>query len=243
VLVCVQKAEACGEEPGESCREDKPDAGHEDDGAEDKEAGVKVGETVTEGEKADAEKREDYAGLQRNEDAGKGCGDTLVTLEFDWDGRGLEEALAGFSVHVGEELFVAAEALDEAAVDFALQFEDAGPATIFKEGSGEPEEGSGEAEKGEEAGGHAEELSGEPGHLGTWILLPDSALESVAAASGTVGEVGEEVEVGIPGDFRVGFKEPFEFGIGAANIFLVGEEGGVVGNDLGEDGSDAEETH
>ncbi len=120
---------------------------------------------LAEDEQADAEKREDYTGLQRNQNAGKGGGNTLVALEFDWDGRGFEEALAGLGVHVGEELFVVAEALDEAAVDLALHFEDAGPAAIFKEGASEPEEGSGEAEKGEEAGWPCRGALGEPGRL------------------------------------------------------------------------------
>ena len=182
LLVWVQEAEACGEQPGESCREDKPDAGHEDDCAEDEEAGVDVGKAVTEGEEAYAEKGEDYAGLKGNEDAGKGYGDALVAFEVDRDGCGFEEALARFGVHVGEELFVGAEAFDETAMDFALEFEDAGPAAVFKEGSDEPEKDSREAEEGEEAGASADELAGELRHFAGRILLPDSALEAVAAS-------------------------------------------------------------
>jgi hypothetical protein len=243
LLVWVQEAEACGEQPGESCREDKPDAGHEDDCAEDEEAGVEVGETVTEGEEAYAEKGEDYAGLQGDEDAGEGYGDALVALEVDRNGCGLEETLAGFGVHVGEELLVAAEAFDEAAMDFALEFEDAGPSSVFKEGADEPEEDSCEAEKGEKAGASADELAGEFGHFAGRILLPHSALQAFAASPPAVREVGEEIEVGVAGDFGVGFEEPFELGIVAGNVILVGEEGGVVGDDLGEGGAHAEETH
>jgi hypothetical protein len=75
------------------------------------------------------------------------------------------------------------------------------------------------------------------------ILLPDSAFEAVAPASGAVGEVGEEIEVGIAGDFGMIFEELFELGIAAGDVVLIGEEGGIVGDDLGEGGSHAEETH
>ncbi len=163
--------------------------------------------------------------------------------KFDRDGCGFEEALAGFGVHVGEELFVGAEAFDETAMDFALEFEDAGPAAVFKEGADEPEKDSREAEEGEEAGASADELAGELRHFAGRILLPDSALEAVAASPPGIGEVGEEIEVGVAGDFGVGFEESFELGIVAGDVILVGEEGGVVGDDLGEGGAHAEETH
>jgi len=128
-------------------------------------------------------------------------------------------------------------------VDFALEFEDAGPAAVFKEGSGEPEKNSGKAEEGKESGAHTDELAGEFGHFGAGIRLPDFAFESVAAVAGTVGEVGEEIEVGIAGDFGMGFEESLEFGIVAGDVVLIGEEGGVVGDDLGEGRAHAEETH
>ena len=41
----------------------------------------------------------------------------------------------------------------------------------------------------------------------------------------------------------MGFEESFKLGIVAGDVILVGEEGWVVGDDLGEGGAHAEETH
>jgi len=63
----LHQTEARREKPGDSGREDEAESGHEDDCSEDEEAGSDFGKTDAESEDSNAKKREDKAGLQRNE--------------------------------------------------------------------------------------------------------------------------------------------------------------------------------
>ena len=240
----LHEAEACGEKPCDSGREDETESGHEDDGAEDEQAGGDLRETAAESEETDAEKCEDKAGLQRNENAGKSGRGALVAFEFDGDGSGFEEALAGFGAHVGEELFVVSEALYEAGVYFALHLEDAGPAAVFKEGASEPKGDSHEGEESEEWPDAIGDLPYDGRGLGAGTaFLPCSAQESIAATAAGVGEVGEEVEVRVADDFRMKLQEPCELGVGAADVLLIREERRIGANDVGEGWAHAKEAH
>ncbi len=240
----LHEAEACGEKPCDSGREDEAESGHEDDGAEDQQAGGDLRDTAAECQQADAEKGENQTGLQRNENARESGRNTLVSFELDRDGGGFEEALTGVGVHVGEELFIVAEALDEAGVYVALHFEDAGPAAIFKEGASEPQDDSHEGEESEEGPDAIGDLPYDGRGLGAGpALFPCSAYELLAAAAAGVGEVGEEIEVGVAHDFRMTLEELCEFRIGAANVLLIREERRIGAYDIGEGWAHAEKVH
>lgn len=168
----------------------------------------------------------------------------MIAFKLDRDGSGFEEALAGVGAHIGEELLVVAEALDEAGVDLALHLEDAGPATIFKEGSSEPEENSHEYDERGHRGKGLYELSYDwRGFLAGAAFIPGSAEESLAATAAGVGEVGEEIKVGVADDFRMILQKSCELGVGAADVLQVGEKGRVGADDVGERGAHPEEMH
>ena len=90
------------------------------------------GAGVAQQQEADAEQDQHDADLEGRENAGHGIGYALARLEVHGNGRGFKEALACFGFHVGGELLVGTELVDEAPVDFALQLEDAAPAAVFK---------------------------------------------------------------------------------------------------------------
>lgn len=71
-------------------------------------------------------------------------------------------------------------------------------------------------------------------------LRPDDALELFVGAAVVMFHAGKEIEVGIAGDLGVGGQKRRELGIIAADVFLIGEQGGVVGDDCGEGGAEAE---
>ena len=73
------------------------------------------------------------------------------------------------------------------------------------------------------------------------LIHPGFAHQLFAASSWPRGEVGEEVEFGVSNDLGMKLQELFEFGIVAGDVVLVGEQGGVAGDDLGEGGAHAEE--
>ena len=50
----------------------------------------------------------------------------------------------------------------------------------------------------------------------------------------------KEVEIGVAGYLRVGGQECGELGIVVAHVFLIGEQGGIVGDNGGEGGAETE---
>ena len=149
------EAETRRKHPGDSCGNDKSKTGHEGDGSEDEHGDFHVRAGVTEQEQANTEENQHDTDLQRGEDAGDGVGDGLLGLDAGGDGRGFKEALAGLRFHVLGELLSGAELVDEAAVDFALELEDAAPAAVFKELAEAPDEG---AEDTDQDSGNGERL-------------------------------------------------------------------------------------
>ena len=233
-----------GDAPRDDGRDDKPETGHQGNHAKDEQGIGCVGDSVLEGEQADAEEREYDADLQRPQDAADASGETLIALEVDGDGCGFEEALAGFGLHVVKEFLVAGEALDEAGVDVALQAEDATPAAILEQHVDEPEEGSSDADEGECAHEVAHVLTADillRLKIAARLIAVDAAVEAFDAPAALLGEVGEEIEVGVARDFGVLAEKLGELWIGAGDVVLVGEEGGVGFDDLGEGGAHADE--
>src|SRR6266567_6082586 len=152
------EAEAAGQGPCHAGGEDEPDAGHEDEDAEDAHGDFEVGTGVAEEQEADAEQDEHRADLDRVEDAGDGVWHALAGVDGERDGGGFEEALAGFGLHVGGELLAGAEFVNEAGVDLALQLEDAAPAAVVDEEADGPDGGAEEGGEGQQGGRVAEEL-------------------------------------------------------------------------------------
>jgi hypothetical protein len=192
-------------------------------------------------EQAKTEENEHDADLERGEDAGDGVGDALLGLDAGGDGRGFKEALAGFGLHVLGEFLGGAELVNEAAVDFALELEDAAPAAVFKELAEEPNNSAEETGEGEEGHEGLGDVFGGVALPGLDKLGPDGAFEFFVGAAVFVVHAGEEVEVGIADDFRVGGEKRRELGILLAHVFLIGEQGGVVRDDGGDGGTETEQ--
>ena len=82
-----------------------------------------------------AEEHEDDSDLQWEQDlVDDAPGMRWLCSSSTEHGSGFEEeaAFAGFGAHVGEELFIAAELVDQAAVDLGLHAEDVGPNGDFR---------------------------------------------------------------------------------------------------------------
>ena len=190
---------------------------------------------------AGAEQRHDDADLKRCEDAGYGVGDALVRLNADGDRGCLKEALAGFSAHVKGELLIGAELVNEAAVDFALELEDPVPAAVFEELPDQPGEGgekAGESQQGRHGPNH---IVGVPAAAGrSRILGPDGAFQGFVRAAVFRSEAGEEIKVGIAGDFRVFGEELGQLRVVVGYVVLIGQQGWIVGDDGGEGGAGAQ---
>jgi hypothetical protein len=198
------EAETRREDPGDSCRDDKSNAGHEGYGSEDEHGDLCVCCGVAEQEQTDAEEDEHDADLERGEDAGDGVGDALLGLNAGGDGCGLKEALAGFGFHVLGEFLAGAELVNEAAVDFALEFEDAAPAAVFEELADEPYDGAEETGEGKESHEGLADLFDGAVLRGPDELGPDGALKFVVGAAIVMMHAGKEVEVRVAHDFRMG---------------------------------------
>ena len=97
------------------------------------------------------------------------------------NGRGLKEAPAGLSAHVGGQFLGGTELLDEAAVDFALELEDAGPAAVLEELADEPDERAEEAGEGRRAGNGPDDVQNVwVSFAGPSTFRPDGALERLS---------------------------------------------------------------
>jgi len=239
------QAETSGKKPGNACGDDKSEAGHEEDGSEHEHGNFHVRVDMTEQEEAGAEQTEHDTDLKRREDTGDSVGDTHVIgtgIEVDGERGSFKEAPARLSLHVGMQFCAGGELVDQLSVNVHLQLEDAAPAAIFEELPNKPEQSTEDAREDEERPGFFDE----PSQKGTLLrglieLRPDGAFEGLIGVAVAVREPGEEVEVGIEGDFRMAVEELGELRVVAANVVLVGQESGVVFDDGGEGGAEPEE--
>ena len=131
------EAETAGQDPGDARGEDKSDAGHQDEDAEDEHGNFVSGPAWRSSRKPMPSRTRTtpiWMGVRTRATA---LG-TRGRFGVQGDGRGFKEAPAGFGFHVGGEFLAGGELVDEAAVDFALQLEDAAPAAILDEDADAP---------------------------------------------------------------------------------------------------------
>jgi len=235
------EAETRRKNPGYSRRDDKSKTGHEGYDSEDEHRDLGFCCRMAKQEQAKTEENEHDSDLEGGEDTGDCVGDALLGLDAGGDGCGFKEALAGFGFHVLSELLAGAELVNEAAVDFALELEDAAPAAVFKELAEQPNNGAEETGEGEEGHEGLGDILGGAVLPGLDEFGPDGALKRFVGTAILMTRAGEEVEVWIADDFRVGSEKRGELGILLAHVFLIGEQGGVVGDDGGDGGTETEQ--
>src|SRR6185437_3746426 len=197
---------------------------------------------VAEEQESDAEQDKHDADLDGRQDAGEGSANGAGGFGVEGDGGSLEEAAAGFGLHIGGQLLAGGELVDEAAVNLGLELEDAVPAAAFDEHAHAPDSGDEEAGKGEQRGRVAEELvKAGPATPGLVDVGPYGVLEGFVGSAGIRGQVGEEIKARIAGHLGMRFEECGELRVVVADVILIGEQGWVVRHHSGEGGAEAEQ--
>src|SRR3569623_520874 len=147
----------------------------------------------------------------------------MAAIGVDGDGSGVEEAAAGFGIHILKPLLVGGEAVNEFAVNLRLLAKDPRPAAVFKQQPDEPEQCS-------DGAGKAEQNQNILHVLAMQVDLAEIAGRTRAAqgryvvAWAAAADLGEEVEVWVARDLRMLGEELRELRVGARDVLLVGEE-------------------
>ena len=236
------EAKARCQQPGDARAQDKSDTRHEHDDSEDQHGHVEISTGVAQKQQAGSEQHEHDADLQRSEHAGDGVGHALAVFEIHSDRSSFEEAPASVCLHVGGELLVRAELVDEAAVHFRLQLEDATPATVFDKETDHPREDGEKAKEREQRPEVMQEfLEGARPVLLPIDVGPDGAFKDFVGFARFVGQMREEEVFGIARDLGVHGEECGELRVVACDVVLISEQRRIVGDDRGERGAEAQE--
>jgi len=123
-----------------------------------------------------------------------------------------------------------------------LELEDAAPAAVFKELADEPDEGGEKTGERQQSADRVDDIARAPA-ITPWLhkLRPDGPFEGLVRASIFRMDMGEEIEIGIAGDFRVDRYELRKLWIVAVDVVLIGEQRRVVFDDGGEGGAQAQQ--